>query len=103
MNLVDAKHNLNTRYQGRNESHADFYSKFKNRVEVIERQGGSVGVDKGLVCCRRCPAKYTPYEPGGFPPNIHLKHDFGNLVETSSKSLIAGLYWSTWIPIRGVQ
>lgn len=43
MNLIDAKHDLQTHYQGRNETLADFYTKFKNRVEVIEHQGGSIG------------------------------------------------------------
>ncbi len=50
MNLVDAKHGLMTRYQTKNESLSDFYTKFKNRVEVIEHQGGSIGADIGLVC-----------------------------------------------------
>ena len=49
MNLVDAKHQLMTQYQGRNEALADFYTKFKNRVEVIEHQGGSIGTDIAIV------------------------------------------------------
>jgi hypothetical protein len=54
MNLVDAKHQLMTQYQGRNEALADFYTKFKNRVEVIEHQGGSIGTDVAIVV-------YIPY------------------------------------------
>ena len=49
MNLVDAKNDLSTKYQGRNESLAAFYTKFKNRVEVIEHQGGCIGTDTALV------------------------------------------------------
>ena len=49
MNLVNAKHQLMTHYQGRNEELSDFYTKFKNRVEVIEHQGGSIGMDMGIV------------------------------------------------------
>ncbi len=49
MNLRDAKAELYGRYQRQNEDLSTFYNEFKNRVEVVEHQGGSFGEDMGLV------------------------------------------------------
>ena len=49
MNLRDAKAALYSRYQRQNEDLSTFYNEFKNRVEVVEHQGGSFGDDLGLV------------------------------------------------------